>query len=70
MELSIVTNDKVKPEELNNGGVFMSVAWQQLLPAINEIIRLRDDEVLDGFIVSENGLKIKLSRKKGRKTNA
>lgn len=69
MEIPVIINEKVKPEELQSGGTLMSVAWAQLLPAINEIVRLRDDEVLDGFIVNENGLKIKLSRKKGRKND-
>jgi hypothetical protein len=37
------------------------------MPAISDSIRLRDDEVIDGFMVNETGLKIKLSRKRGRK---
>lgn len=67
MELSIIINEKVKPEDINNEGEFMSITWPQLLPAINDSIKLRTDEQLDYFIANENGLKIKISRKKGRK---
>lgn len=69
MEIPVIINQKAKPEDLNTGGLFCSVTWHQLLPAISESVKLRDDEVIDGFTVNENGLKIKLSRKRGRKNN-
>jgi hypothetical protein len=69
MDIPVLINNKAKVEELDNGILFCSVTWNQLLPAISESIKLRDDEVIDGFIVNENGLKVKLSRKRGRKNN-
>lgn len=67
MDFPVLINQKAKPEELLSGSLFCSVTWHQLMPAISESIKLRDDEVIDGFTVNENGLKVKLSRKRGRK---
>lgn len=55
--------------DLKGGGIFSTVTWDEMLPAIKRTILLRDDEVIDGFTVSDEGIRIKLSRKKGRKMN-
>lgn len=55
--------------DLKGGGIFSAVTWDDLLPAIKRTILIRDDEVIDGFTVSDEGIRIKLSRKKGRKQN-
>ncbi len=65
----IKTFGKASKEEILGGGVVTSVTWEQLLPAISEIIRLREDEIIDGFKIDEDRIAIKLSRKRGRKTN-
>lgn len=56
--------------DLKGGGIFSAVTWEDLLPAIKKTVVLRDDETIDGFTVSDEGIRIKLSRKKGRKTVA
>lgn len=50
--------------DMKNTSAFIGVPWDALTPAIKEIIRLRDDEVIDGFSASDAGLKVKLSRKR------
>lgn len=48
-------------------GVISAFPWDALMPTINQFVRLRDDEVIDGLIVSDIDVKVKISRKKGRK---
>ena len=52
-------------EQIN--GVFMAFSWDALIPTISEFVRLRPDEVIDGLVVSDTDIKVKISRKKGRK---
>lgn len=66
MHITKVFNQTTE-SDMNSGGVFTYISWESLLPAIKEIVRLRDDEILDGFIVTDEHIKVKLSRKKGRK---
>lgn len=54
-------------QDITGSSVFTSIGWDDLLPAIKQIIRFREDEIIDGFLISDEGIKIKLSRKKGRK---
>lgn len=63
----IKTFNGVSENEITGGGTFTSLSWEDLLPAIGNIIRLRDDEVIDGFVVSAERINVKLSRKRGRK---
>lgn len=66
-ELIIAFNDKQK-EEIQGSGVFMSVSWDALLPQISDFVRLRPDETIDGFLVNETDIRVKISKKKGRKS--
>lgn len=49
-------------------GVIVSVPWDSLLPAINNFVRLRPDEIIDGLVINDTDIRVKISRKKGRKT--
>ncbi|MBS1915705.1 MAG: hypothetical protein JST87_05470 [Bacteroidetes bacterium] len=53
----------------NIAGTAIEISWDELLPAIKQNIRLRDDEVIDGIIVTEEAIKVNISRKPGRKRN-
>lgn len=55
-------------EKMN--GLVISVNWAALLPTISHAIRLRDDEVIEGLVVNDTDIRVKLSRKKGRKTKS
>ncbi len=57
------------PEELQTG-VISLVTWDDILPSIQAKVRLREDEIIDGFMATEEGLRVKISRKKGRKTSS
>ncbi len=67
----IKTFGKVSIEDiiLIETGVGINITWEQLLPAISEMIRLRDNEIIDGFKIDEDRITVKLSRKRGRKVN-
>lgn len=68
MKLIIPFNNN--PEsEIETGGVIQSVSWSALMPAIENFVRLRPDEVIDGLAVNDTDIRVKISRKKGRKTN-
>lgn len=48
-------------------GLVTQVSWDKLLPHIGEAIMLRDNEVIDGLAASEEGIKVSLSYKRGRR---
>ncbi len=66
-ELLILFNNKTE-SDLKETGVCMSVNWNALLHTIGEYVRLRPDESIDGLIINETDIRVKISRKKGRKT--
>lgn len=49
-------------------GLIQNIPWDALMPKIKESVRLREDEVISGLIVDDVSIKVKISRKKGRKT--
>ena len=51
-QITIPLNGKT---EISSGHT-MFIAWEALLPAISELILLRPDEVIEGFILDEKGL--------------
>lgn len=63
-------NDTPESEVENLNGVITAFPWDSMLPTISQFVRLRPDEVIDGLVVSETDIKVKISRKKGRKTKA
>lgn len=67
MDIITTYNSTTVDEMKRQDGTFISIEWESLLPTIKGLIRLRDDEIIDGFIASLEGIKIKVSRKKGRK---
>lgn len=69
MDIITTYNGTTVEEMKKQDGTFISIEWESLLPTIKTLIRLRDDEIIDGFIANVEGVKIKLSRKKGRKVN-
>lgn len=66
MEILKIFNGTTEAD-LKGSGIFSTVTWEDLLPAIKKTIVIRDDEIIDGFTVSPEGIRVKLSRKKGRK---
>ncbi len=48
-------------------GVVMAVNWQALLPTIESFVKLRPDEIIEAISVNETDIRVKISRKKGRK---
>lgn len=48
----------------------MSVNWDALMPAINEMVRLRPYEQIDGLVINDTDINVKISQKRGRKTKS
>ncbi len=67
-KLIISFNDTPASEVEKMDGVITAIPWDSLIPTISNMIRLRPDEQLDGFIVNDTDIRIKISRKRGRKT--
>lgn len=65
--VTIPFNGKSEADINKVDGVITSVSWDSLMPKINEFVRLRPDELIDGLIVSDTDIRVKISRKKGRK---
>lgn len=49
-------------------GILSSINWDAFMPAIKDFVRLREDEVIAGILVSEIGLKVKIDRKRRKYT--
>jgi len=47
--------------------------WDELLPDLISLIEkktmLRNDEILAGLVIGDSGIEVKITRKRGRKTN-
>lgn len=69
-KIIIAFNGKSESEVEEVSGVITSVPWDALLPKINDFVRLRPDEVIDGLIITDTDIRVKISRKKGRKVNS
>lgn len=55
-------------EEIEKSGVKMFIGWDRLRPHIETAIMLRPGEIIDGYSVDENGIKVSISRIRGRKS--
>jgi len=66
--VTVSFNDTPLQEVEKMDGVISAFSWDSMLPTITQFVRLRPDEVIDGLIVSESDIKVKISRKKGRKS--
>lgn len=51
-------------------GVIHGIPWDALIPTISEHVRLRPDELIEGLIVDDATVKVKIGRKRGRKVKA
>lgn len=65
-KITVPFNDN-KPEEIESSGVFMTISWDSLTEQIGKSVRLRPDEIIDGLVITDTDIKVKISRKKGRK---
>lgn len=54
-------------QELKGLPIKVFVRWEELVAAIENVVKLRGDELLEGIIVQDNGLHACISRKRGRK---
>jgi len=61
-------NVKEEIEKAADTGELQFVGWNELLPEISTLVRLREDEQIEGFLLNENGIRVKVSRKKGRRS--
>lgn len=69
-KIIICLNGKSAEEIANSDGVIISVNWDSLLPTIEKSVRLRPDEFIEGLVVNDTDIRVKIGRKKGRKTSA
>jgi hypothetical protein len=52
---------------LKDASFTLTIPWDNILPAIEKDIMLRPDEMIDALVLSKDNIKVKVSRKKGRK---
>jgi hypothetical protein len=45
------------------------ISWDGFLKILSEVIHLRPWDQVDGLILDEDGIEIKISQKRGRKSN-
>lgn len=64
----ICLNGKPAEEVAKTEGVITAINWDAIMPAINDLVRLRPYEQVDGLIVSDIDIRVKISQKRGRKT--
>ncbi|MEO8824098.1 MAG: hypothetical protein ABI366_11050 [Ginsengibacter sp.] len=67
-KITVAFNDNPESEIEKMDGVIMAFSWDAMLPTIGQFVRLRPDEQIDGLLVSNVDIKVKISRKKGRKS--
>ncbi|MDB5200540.1 MAG: hypothetical protein JWO92_2503 [Chitinophagaceae bacterium] len=69
-KIIIPLNDTPASEIEKLDGVITAISWDSLLPVINQMVRLRPDEIIDGLVINDTDIRVKISRKRGRKTKA
>lgn len=55
-------------EEIEGVGFFHSIPWDALMPTIMKMANLRPYEKVDGLIISDADVQLRISQKPGRKT--
>lgn len=65
----ICLNGKPAEEVAKIEGVITAINWDAVMPTINDLVRLRPYEQVDGLIVSDTDIRVKISQKRGRKTS-
>ena len=68
MQKTIVFNGKTEEEIDKDIPSFIN--WDGLLPTLESMCRVRSDEVINGLIVSDEGIEVKIGRRKGRKVKS
>ena len=58
---------KITGNEINEKGFMIPITWAEIIPELTKASRLRPDEEISALIVSEEGIKAVISRKKGPK---
>lgn len=53
-------------EHIEQGDFFHSILWDALMPKIQEFANLRPYEKIDGLIITDTDIRVKISRKKGK----
>lgn len=66
-KLIISFNGHSTDEIASTSGVIMTIPWDALQETISQRIHLRDYEKIDGLIVTDTDIRVKISRRKGRK---
>lgn len=69
MEILKIFNGKTE-SEIKNAGLKIFIDWEQLNPAIEKCVMLRPDELIEGYVITDKGIDVNISRKKGRKVTA
>lgn len=64
--LTVLLNGKTA-EEVAKSDITMSVNWEALIPALSEFVRLREYENIEGLLVSDTDIKVKIGMKRGRR---
>ncbi len=70
MELFKIFNGKSVDEIKEHTGFSASLSWTQLLPAVQDMVMLRNDEYIEGWVITDSGIEVKISRKPGPKIKA
>lgn len=68
--ITICLNGQPAEEIEKMDGVISSVSWAALMPTISEMVRLRTDELIEGIVINDTDIRVKIGRKKGRKVNS
>lgn len=70
MDKIIIPFGDKQPEEIDKTiGVVVAIPWDALKETIAEYVRLRPDEQIDGLVINDTDICVKISRKKGRKAS-
>ena len=54
--------------EIKTTDSFIEITWDELLPFMKTIARLREGEIINGIITSDAGMRVVLGKKRIRKT--
>lgn len=65
--VTVCFNDTPAQEVEKLDGTIMAVPWTALLDTIGNSVRLRPDEIILGLLANDTDIRVKISRKKGRK---
>lgn len=69
-KIVIPFNEKTHAEIDAVEGEIQSIPIAALLPEIAKFVRLRDDEQIDGLVISDTDIRVKISRKRVRKVRS